>query len=81
MFGGAAGNLADRFFRAPGFGRGAVIDWIHIPGYSPAFNVADLAIRAGALAAILIVLATGWGQHQFSGAPKLPKNGSSLLGR
>ncbi len=66
VFAGAAGNLADRFFRAPGFGRGAVIDWIHISGYSPTFNVADLAIRAGAITAVLVVVATGWGQHRMS---------------
>ena len=29
VLGGAAGNLADRIFRAPGFGRGGVVDWIH----------------------------------------------------
>ena len=29
VIGGAAGNLADRLFRAPGFGRGGVVDWIH----------------------------------------------------
>ena len=28
VVGGAAGNLADRLFRAPGFGRGGVVDWI-----------------------------------------------------
>lgn len=29
---GAAGNLADRLLRSPGFGRGAVVDWIHLAG-------------------------------------------------
>jgi signal peptidase II len=54
--GGAAGNLADRIFRAPAFGRGAVIDWIHIHWYSPSFNIADLAVRAGGIIAVASLL-------------------------
>jgi signal peptidase II len=56
VLGGAAGNLADRLFRSPGFGRGAVVDWIHLAGYPPAFNVADLAIRLGAIGALAAAL-------------------------
>jgi signal peptidase II len=48
--GGAAGNLADRLLRSPGPGRGAVADWIHVAGYPATFNLADVAIRAGAAA-------------------------------
>lgn len=55
--GGAAGNLADRLFRGPGLGRGAVVDWIHVAFYPATFNLADLAIRLGALAAVIAVLA------------------------
>ena len=55
--GGAAGNLADRLFRAPGPGRGAVVDWIHVAFYPPTFNLADLAIRLGALFAVIAVIA------------------------
>jgi lipoprotein signal peptidase len=33
LLGGALGNLADRLFRPPGLGSGAVIDWIHVQGY------------------------------------------------
>ncbi len=29
VLGGALGNLSDRIFRSPGFGRGGVVDWIH----------------------------------------------------
>jgi len=50
--GGAAGNLADRLLRSPGYGRGAVIDWIHLWGYPATFNLADAAIRFGALGAV-----------------------------
>jgi signal peptidase II len=55
--GGAAGNLADRLFRAPGLGRGAVVDWIHVSFYPPTFNLADVAIRLGALVAVIAVIA------------------------
>lgn len=54
--GGAAGNLADRLVRSPGFGRGAVVDWIHVAGYPATFNLADVAIRLGALGALVTVL-------------------------
>jgi signal peptidase II len=55
--GGAAGNLADRLFRAPGLGRGAVVDWIHVSFYPPTFNLADVAIRLGALIAVIALIA------------------------
>lgn len=54
--GGAVGNLADRLFRGPGFGRGAVVDWIHVVGYPSTFNLADVTIRLGALCAIVASL-------------------------
>jgi signal peptidase II len=56
--GGALGNFADRVFRSPGLGRGAVIDWIHLAWYSPSFNVADIAIRAGTVGAVVAMLGT-----------------------
>lgn len=56
VLGGALGNLADRLFRSPGPGRGAVIDWIHLWGYPATFNLADVAIRAGAVAAAAAML-------------------------
>ena len=52
---GAIGNLLDRIFRAPGFLRGAVVDFIGIDRF-PTFNVADSAITIGA---VLLVL-WGW---------------------
>lgn len=55
--GGAAGNLADRLFRGPALGRGAVVDWIHVAFYPPSFNLADLAIRLGALIAVIAAVA------------------------
>jgi len=60
ILGGALGNLADRVFRAPGFGRGHVVDWISAFGpnakYWPIFNLADSAIVCGALLAALLAL-------------------------
>jgi signal peptidase II len=56
VLGGAGGNLADRLFRAPGLGHGPIIDWIHVAGYPATFNLADLAIRAGALAVVITIV-------------------------
>jgi signal peptidase II len=53
VLGGAIGNLCDRFFRAPGFLEGAVVDFVRV-GSFPSFNVADSAITIGA------VLLVGW---------------------
>ena len=60
VLGGALGNLSDRIFRAPGVGRGYVVDWISVFGpqgeHWPIFNIADSAIVCGAiLAAVLAV--------------------------
>jgi signal peptidase II len=59
VLGGALGNLADRLFRSPGLGRGAVIDWIHLMWYPASFNVADVAVRAGVVGAVAAML-TFW---------------------
>ena len=53
LLGGAVGNLVDRVFRAPGPGRGAVVDWIDFRVW-PVFNVADSAIVVGGLLAVLL---------------------------
>jgi signal peptidase II len=53
VVGGAAGNLADRLIRGPGLGDGAVVDWIHVAGYPATFNLADVAIRLGAVCALI----------------------------
>lgn len=54
MAGGAAGNAVDRLLRAPDPLRGAVVDWITVPGYGFTFNLADLALRGGAVMAVLL---------------------------
>lgn len=60
ILGGALGNLGDRVFRSPGFGRGHVVDWISLFGpdakYWPIFNVADSGIVCGAVLAAVLAL-------------------------
>jgi signal peptidase II len=53
VLGGALGNLSDRLLRAPGLGRGAVVDWIHVAGRGGSFNISDVAIQLGAVAAVV----------------------------
>ena len=52
LLAGVSGNLIDRFFRAPGPLRGAVVDFLELPNW-PIFNVADICIN---VAAGLIIL-------------------------
>jgi signal peptidase II len=60
ILGGAVGNLTDRLFRAPGVGRGHVVDWISLFGpdgkYWPIFNLADSGVVCGAILAALLAL-------------------------
>jgi signal peptidase II len=49
LLGGALGNLTDRLLRAPGFGRGHVVDFLDYGGLFIG-NVADIAIVVAALA-------------------------------
>jgi len=62
VLGGAAGNLADRIFRAPGLGRGGVVDWIHFASGGGSLDLADLAIQFGVLGAIIALVADGRGR-------------------
>jgi len=55
VLGGAVGNLADRVFRAPGFLRGEVVDFVRV-GAWPSFNVADSAVTIGAV----LLVVWGW---------------------
>ena len=57
LLGGAAGNLGDRIFRAPGLFRGDVVDWIGVvPRYYPIFNLADSAIVCGGILTVLLAM-------------------------
>lgn len=48
VLGGAFGNVLDRLFRAPGFLRGSVVDFVDLR-FWPVFNLADSAITCGCL--------------------------------
>lgn len=60
ILGGAMGNLIDRLVRAPGFLRGAVVDWISVftpdGGAWPIFNLADSGIVCGGILTVLLAL-------------------------
>ncbi|WP_258371035.1 signal peptidase II [Curtobacterium sp. MCBD17_021] len=57
LLGGALGNLTDRLFREPGFGRGHVVDFISTPWMMPAiYNVADSFICASMVVFVLLVV-------------------------
>jgi signal peptidase II len=60
LAGGAIGNLADRLFRD------AVVDFIDLPAW-PSFNVADIAITAGA--ALLVLSAFRRDERGSAAAP------------
>ena len=64
VWGGAAGNLVDRLFRQPGFGRGHVVDFI---AYGRWFigNVADIALVLG----IAVIVVLSWFSVPFDGEP------------
>lgn len=48
VLGGAIGNLLDRVIH------GGVTDWLSVPWYPATFNLADVAIRGGLLAAVTV---------------------------
>ena len=56
LLGGAAGNLGDRLFRAPGPLRGRVVDWINLPHFPWTFNLADASISCAAVLIALLAL-------------------------
>jgi signal peptidase II len=60
ILGGALGNIVDRLFRAPGVGRGHVVDWISLFSDDGSrfaiFNLADSAITCGAVLAAILAL-------------------------
>jgi signal peptidase II len=56
LLGGAATHLGDRLFRAPGFGRGHVVDFIDYAGFFIG-NIADIAIFFGVVLLVVLMLA------------------------
>jgi signal peptidase II len=63
LLAGVCGNLTDRVFRAPGFMRGHVVDFLEFPHW-PVFNVADMLIDA----AVLLILVQTWRGVRLTGA-------------
>jgi signal peptidase II len=55
LLAGILGNLTDRVFRAPGFLRGHVVDFVALPHW-PIFNVADMCINVAAACIIVQAL-------------------------
>lgn len=55
ILGGAAGNLVDRYVRAPGILQGHVVDFMSV-GWWPVFNVADSCLVAGVIVVAVAVL-------------------------
>lgn len=55
VLGGAAGNLTDRLLRAPGPGRGHVVDFIAVPHFA-IFNVADCGVVLGIGLILVLIL-------------------------
>jgi signal peptidase II len=53
LLGGATTHLGDRLFRAPGFARGHVVDFIDYNGWFVG-NVADIALFFGAVTLMLL---------------------------
>jgi signal peptidase II len=74
VLGGALGNLSDRVFRSPGFGRGGVVDWIHFAGGGGSLDVSDLAIQFGVLGAVAAMLITSYVQaRRAKRSPQQPE--------
>lgn len=59
VLGGALGNLVDRLFRAPGFLRGGVVDFISLFDDGgrvwPVFNIADSCLVTGVCLLVLLI--------------------------
>ena len=68
VVGGALGNLADRVARAPGLGRGAVVDWIHLGSSGGSMNVSDVAIQCGVIGALAAMAIPGGRRARRAGS-------------
>ncbi|HEY5222087.1 MAG TPA: signal peptidase II [Microbacteriaceae bacterium] len=56
LLGGLLGNLTDRLTRAPGFGRGEVVDFLQIPLLPAIFNLADVAIVSSMVLFLILTM-------------------------
>jgi signal peptidase II len=55
LLGGALGNLIDRLVRAPGGGKGGVVDYLDVPWFS-VFNLADVSLTFAAIGVAILAL-------------------------
>jgi signal peptidase II len=55
LLGGALGNLIDRIVRAPGGGKGGVVDYFDVPWFS-VFNLADVFLTFAAIGVAILAL-------------------------
>lgn len=55
FLGGVAGNLIDRLARAPGFGRGYVVDFIQVRGFA-VLNLADVFLTVSVAGLVVIMI-------------------------
>jgi len=73
LLGGSLGNLTDRMFRAPGPGRGHVVDFLQLPHFA-IFNIADSAIVSAAVL-IAVMAFRGVGIDGTRASSDEPENG------
>ena len=71
IVGGAIGNLLDRLFRAPGWFRGAVVDFIDLQWW-PIFNVADIGVTVGGALLLLTSVLDGRPERAPAGEESAP---------
>jgi len=71
IVGGAIGNLLDRLFRAPGWFRGAVVDFIDLQWW-PIFNVADIGVTVGGALLLLTSVLDGRADGEPAGEESAP---------
>jgi signal peptidase II len=76
LLGGLLGNLSDRLTRPPGFGVGAVVDFIQIPLLPAIFNLADVAI-VSSMALFLILTLRGVGLNGAAPADEGPTDATA----
>jgi signal peptidase II len=78
--GGGVGNQLDRLFRAGGWNRGAVIDFLDV-GFWPVFNIADMALSVGcAVLAVWTLLGGGPQDPSASATSPAPSAPGSVPG-
>jgi signal peptidase II len=74
---GVGGNLVDRLFRAPGFMRGHVVDFLELPHW-PIFNVADMCICAAAVSILVLAVVKNVGIDGRRPGPAAKPPGSEI---